>query len=335
MAKLTVSVSALTLLFMFEFLHPARATGASNAESSSLHFKRVVDANGLFRTELATTRYQCSLPYSFTLKLFPAIHVGEPEYYRGIQAKLEQEDLVLFEAVRPPGFFGPPFEKVPELKNDSESLSRIRLQTLRHYLNRFSKAEGRPARTLMEALELRRAYLEKYLLDEMGVPFRTVMLGEEIEVCDSRACSKELPLLEEKAFFIDFLVMGYREGARKAGLVYQYDVMRLDLSSFKNADISTDILFSSQEWWEFRNQYAPRRLNEELAKRSLRKVAILYGVGHLREFDQILAKRNGCVPVLQEWHPVYRADEALKSLLTPDQWTTRSEMIKKDMSEKD
>jgi hypothetical protein len=86
-------------------------------------FIRVVDGDDEIRLETAVREFSppdVSMP---TVYLAGAVHIGRPEFYKELQAILDDKDVVLFEGVKPPG--------AGDVLAGEDDADRVRLTTRR------------------------------------------------------------------------------------------------------------------------------------------------------------------------------------------------------------
>lgn len=342
--KLRSPFFCLALAFMF----------VNSAQAISFSKRVTLPEDNIDECHVAMTTY-VHAERGVTLTLYPVEHVAEQSFYHTIQAKLENEELTLFEGNRPAGFFGKPFdlayEKNPTKRTDKER-NILRVQALGRLVEQFIERHNRKPRSLTEVFDDIKGteqHIKYQLLNTWGNPiiyyetagsFDIFSEGIETDVYYSRVGPLDLtkyPLVTMR----EAMNKMYREKATERALAFQYDVMNYNFpSAWVNADISLDMLFTPIEGntdeenealfeaqWLFRNEYAMLKLREVIEKNPhVDNIGILYGEGHMQDYHQILTTELGFSYQTQSWLPFLYADNRPpRQDLTPEQIQLRKE----------
>lgn len=262
-----------------------------------------------------------------TVRYIPITHVGEASFYEQADAILQATDVVLYEMVRPTGFFGPPFEDDPTVKTEKERFERtqLRLQTLQNavkaYTAKFKNAPGSWQDVFAEKYEM---ITRALLFDAWGAPIQLQQMenGQLDAVASHGLRMSQVP--PRRPYFLSRLggrlkgVMDFL--ATRSELAHQppFSVywrpgsQNIDVSGEQFWDIPIWKAFSLYRRWNARMAYPVTRLKAYIAQLdpSVKKeIGLVYGAAHGIDFDHALVQELGFQVAEQQWLPIIRAVE--------------------------
>ncbi len=301
-------------------------------------FSRAQNSENTSALEMGVTLY--SNPNSkIVVTVIPITHVGQNAYYDVAEKILDGHDIVLYEGVRPSGFFGPPFEDDPTIETEDDYTDRthMRLFSLLNLVRNWEKKHKSKAQTWDEVLGIRKdLFLKKYLFDTWGRPiFLQILKDGRLEAMslgpNPGSPESEIRMTEQRIFLRRNLLakvltklMGfYKIIAKNSALDLQSDHTGLnriyEKPSSYNIDVSNDQLFDIPLWkvfevkqrWKDRFAYPVQRMKEALTSLDPSqgtRVAILYGAGHAKDFHEGLIEL-GFQIYGQTWFPIIEVRE--------------------------
>ncbi|MBL8764567.1 MAG: type II secretion system protein GspG [Phycisphaerae bacterium] len=236
--------------------------GPSVAEPTGPYARTVsLDGGARVRLEMAAKSFEPPVGTPGPrVTLAAAIHVGDAEYYRELQAFLDAKPLVLYEGVRPAGTGVAGDVEIPEAERPA--VTRQRLRYLAVALAK-SKADGGGTPDSLEQLAsssdarlsaLVRASMTDgwgrrfvyaigqaehpeaaYTLESLGADGVAGGLGADEDIC-----WEDQPPLTEAELGVGSRGGVQRELARALGLVFQGDTMDHDRPNWRNSDMAID-----------------------------------------------------------------------------------------------
>jgi hypothetical protein len=315
--------------FPFDLTAFARDMGVRSVAADSLPpFWRTTkdDITKKNSLELSTAQYSCRNNLNVTL--IPMIHIGEKSYYDQADQVANSADYLLFEGLRLPYFFGPPFETDPRIKSnqDLNILNSARLLTIKKMIVSFHRVMNRNPKTLFEISsgipgQVPPGYLEHTAFDPWGHLFEykafvdgSVKVANNGSDVGSTVFTIEIPAdLPSDAQGLPSVdgIEAYIKLGQAANLTLQtsYHMTSYARPTSKNADVSLDMVLgvipqlSKATNNDYRNLVAIVEL-DKIAKKSQKPltVAIMYGALHMSKFHQfITGDRFGCVVKQVSW----------------------------------
>ncbi|RME73209.1 MAG: hypothetical protein D6776_07450 [Planctomycetota bacterium] len=249
-----------------------------------------------------------------------AVHIADPAYYRSLQRRLDEHDLVLFEGVgadssedlrtirlpdaaqrarelrrRPPGFPPPPSDPGPldPLTTLQTLMGRALDLTFQKDALTYERSWWKPADVSVEEL--------KALLAESGVgplellrtradreaeqQFERTMARALQDLAASLVTGKPLQAILKESFGELLVLQMTGADAHGAGAVQKLGPLQLALIVGRNDRVE-------------------QKLDEALALEDARRIAIFYGAGHMPDLEARLA-RKGFRRASVEWLPAW------------------------------
>lgn len=258
---------------------------------------------------LIVTEYACADNLHVTL--IPTLHFAEPSFYEAVDRLEGAADHVIYEGVRPAGFFGAPFEDDPRpgAPTDPRQVTQLRLRYLFNAIEIFRAAHDRDPRTLGEVYQSNvtpaaaEAFARTILVDAWGTPLELKTRASGQLVILSRGADRlpgggddfglPLPPFDANApkspsAAPNELARGiedYQRRGRQLGLALQneYPFTSQWRPNSLNADISQDML---EDYSDLRMTLPIAALNR-VARPA--RVALVYGAAHAVDLQQRLA----------------------------------------------
>jgi hypothetical protein len=326
--------------------HDATATQAG----ARPFIREVTLDSGDVRIDVAISHYAPPDPAFPTITTVGMVHVAEDAFYDRAAEALSSQDVELYEAVWPSGFYGPPFLADPDFENDDARISMTtrRIRTVAKWAATFIQAHGRAPADWSElvaepsidptVLSVGSTLSAAQLLDAWGHPL--ILSGPGQPSCDvisygsdgvgggtGSAADIRSSSLPPSTFDADQLLVSLRTTygnlAETAQLTRQPARINFAARSSIHADISADLIFYDTnrpgasfglaKYWVWRQDIPLTYLAQfQKAPSPPRHVAILYGAGHMSHFDQMLWF-NGYTLTGQEWNTVCVASKATQS----------------------
>lgn len=157
------------LVVILSFAH---AAGASEPLPFARAVKNPISENeSLLALQSGVTRFE-NASGNVEVTLIPAFHYAQPEFYQAMESILEASDRVLYEGLRPAGFFGPPFDDESLTNEEHFERTKTRLLWLKTLKAKFAKSMKREAASWDELLGSSKSVFQQTLLfDTWGQPF--------------------------------------------------------------------------------------------------------------------------------------------------------------------
>ena len=285
------------------------AASVTASAASSWPFVKMVDpATKQPALGLTLTEYACAGGLEVTL--IPMLHFAESDFYAAVDARAGHADQLIYEGVRPPGFFGAPFETDPrpDAPTDPRAITSQRLRSVATYVETFRQIHARNPESLAEvyapllAPGAAEAFVNHILLDYWGTPLVIKARDDGRLVIASRGADRQPggddfgmtlpPPPPERATPVpaktpNELAAGldaYEDLGRQMGLAIQakYPMTSQTRNSSRNADVSLDML---PKFADLRTELPIEALTQITTPQ---RVALMYGAAHSGDLDQKL-----------------------------------------------
>lgn len=225
--------------------------------------------------------------------LVGAVHVGDRSYYRDLNRRFRDYDVVLYELVAPPGTRVARGQQVGNdsplgaAQNGMKSMLGLehQLEWVDYTPGNFVHADMSPDEFFDSMGNRGEGFLEMY--------FR--LMGQSIAEQTKQAAAGESAEFD----LIMAMFSGDRERQLRIAMAKQMTAMEGVLTDFGGEKGSTII--------HARNGIALERLAEQLAE-GRQKVAIFYGAGHLSDMDQRLREDFSMRQTDKQWLDAWRLD---------------------------
>ena len=300
-------VAAFTLLSLPAELLRAQAPAvaiAQPAEAGQKFLRFVDDGRGGGRLESAIVSYRNEAGQ--TVRLVAAVHIGEKDYYQGLNATFAKDDAVLYELVKPKGAAAPE----PGFKSGSgvSQLQRFMKDTLNleFQLDQIDYTRPNFVHADLDAETFTR------MQEERGESMFTLMLKEMINQYTHPSPAADVSTEELANDLIKIICRPDSERQLKVMLARHMNDIESMASGLDGKDGS--VILTE------RNKAALNVLRETLNDASKKKISIFYGAAHMASMAQSL-KDMGFKQVSADWKTAWdlaiRADQpsAIEKLL--------------------
>lgn len=237
------------------------AWGGASAVRGQEPFTRVQEGDGgsSVRLEMTVREFKPRSGEGPKVYLAAAVHIGEAEFYKGLQEFLDSQDVVLFEGVKPAGTGAAEHDEPARSDEDRAEATRKRVRFVAVAVERYRSEKGKlPAgmEELSGAMDGRIGSLLKgvmkdgwgreldyRVLDEAKGEFDVVSLGSD-GAAGGEGVAADIRFADQKP--INKSEKGDRsEGiqtkmAEATGLVFQLTAMNHDKANWRNSDLSID-----------------------------------------------------------------------------------------------
>jgi len=227
-------------------------------------YQRISEDRGgaVVKLEMAVREFTPSKPGQPKIFMAAAVHIGEKQFYESLQAFLDQQDVVLFEGVKPPGA-GSLIHEDQNLSDEARAAAtKRRIRFIAIALRRYQGDDGRLPATL-EALaahsEARVGSLIKESITDAWGRELVFKFGEEARDLKNRfdvvslgadgqeggeGAAADLKFSDQKPLRRSEVEEGgdglQAKLAQAMGLVFQLDAMDHNKPNWRNSDLSID-----------------------------------------------------------------------------------------------
>lgn len=241
-------------VLMFALLVPLHVTAPAQVPAPESYLRTVSDGSGTEqRLQVASRTF--ARDHAPTIELVGAIHIADADYYKAVQAILDAHEVVLFEAVRPPGAGdGSP---VPSEWDDPKRarMTERRVRFLGSAVESYRRTHGTLPATMAD---LRagvpgklRPMVAHSLADYWGRPITLRVEGETFDVVSvgsdgapgGEGAAADLHLSDQKPLTPAEKgeALGLQQRMAKAlGLTFQMDGVDYAREHWRNSDMSMD-----------------------------------------------------------------------------------------------
>ncbi|MFN3190726.1 MAG: hypothetical protein ACE361_09410 [Aureliella sp.] len=215
--------------------------------------------------------------------LIGAVHIGEAEYYSGLNQLFRGYDGLLFEMVMDPGMEVPdpeergvsPVSTIQTGMKDTLGLT-FQLDEIDYKAKNFIHADMTPTE-FMETMKKREEGLVNMMLRSIGAGLAMQSTGQS---------SGDIDLLAA-------MVSGDREMAMRRAFAEQMETMDGQMAALTGKDGKSTLITE-------RNAKAFEVMDREL-EAGKKKLGIFYGAGHLKDMHKRLVEEYGMVPAETTW----------------------------------
>lgn len=281
-------------LVLLALLAPLAATPAVASDEDWIRITETDDGKpAALQTGLATYTAQGNDGLPVSVDLVGAVHVGDRRYYRELNRRFRDYDVVLYELVAPPGTRVARGQQVGNdsplgaMQNGMKSMLGLehQLEWVDYTPANFVHADMSPDELFTSMGDRGEGFLEMY--------FR--LLGQSIAEQTKQAAAGESAEFD----LFKALFSNDRERQLRIAMAKQMASMEGVLSDFGGEKGSAII--------HERNAIALRRLAEQIAQ-GRRKIAIFYGAGHLGDMDERLRTDFSMRQTEKRWLDAWRLD---------------------------
>lgn len=287
----SLRVIPLVLALSLHVATAAPTTAPSNPQSQA-DFMRVID-KGTTGSRLETADIAYRNDDGVTVHLVSAVHVGEREYFEGLNQSFKLRDAVLYEMVKPRDAMPPaPGEKI-ETKSMVSQVQRMMkdMLGLEFQLDQVDYSAPNFIHADLDAETFER------LQNERGESFTNMIIQAFLKsLSQPNADQRGLldPNQDMQATMEDVVKMFTRpDGERQLKLRFARQLADLENNPLGPEALSGTVLLTE------RNKAAVAVLDRAL-KDGKRDIAIFYGAAHMPELAQMIQER-GFKPVATEW----------------------------------
>ncbi|MEO1497320.1 MAG: hypothetical protein AAFV43_09235 [Planctomycetota bacterium] len=285
--------AATATLALLATLAPANDPNA-DADGDWIRIRKTDDGKpAALQTSVGSYQGRTEAGEPLVVDLVGAVHVGDRRYYRELNARFRDYDVVLYELVAPEGTRVARGQRVGNdsplgaMQNGMKSMLGLehQLEWVDYTPRNFVHADMSAEQLFASMGDRGEGFMEMY--------FR--LMGQSIAEQTKQTAAGESPEFD----LIMALFSGDRERQLRIAMAKQMASLEGVLSDFGGPRGSTII--------HERNAIALRVLANEI-DRGQRRIAVFYGAGHLEDMDERLRQDFGMRQTGKEWIDAWRLD---------------------------